>query len=119
MPKPKNAVRMSLELARELLDSEAHVFVDLRDIRELKRDGKVPDAQSCPRGMLEFWVDPASPYHKKIFSEDKTFVFYCASSWRSALAVKTLVDMGMKSVVHFDGGFAAWKKAGYPVEEFT
>ena len=92
------------------------IFIDLRDFRELKREGKVPGAFSCPRGMLEFWVDPESPYHKDIFSQDKAFVLYCASSWRSALATKTLMEMGMTSVVHFRGGFAQWKKEGYPVE---
>jgi rhodanese-related sulfurtransferase len=88
------------------------VFVDLRDPRELEREGKVPNAFHCPRGMLEFWIDPESPYHKPIFAEDKQFVFFCAAGWRSALAGATAADMGLKPVAHIDGGFGAWKKAG-------
>ncbi|MHA1157490.1 MAG: rhodanese-like domain-containing protein [Alphaproteobacteria bacterium] len=94
-----------------------HVFIDLMDPRELKREGRIPDAFSCPRGMLEFWIDPESPYHKAIFGQDKTFVFYCASGWRSALAAKTASEMGLSPVVHVEGGLTAWKAAGAPVEE--
>jgi len=92
-------------------------FVDLRDPRELERDGMIPGAFHATRGMLEFWVDPESPYHKTIFAEDRQFVLYCASGWRSALAAKTLVDMGMTNVAHVEGGFTAWKQAGGPVGE--
>jgi rhodanese-related sulfurtransferase len=92
------------------------VFVDLRDPREREREGKIPGAFSCTRGMLEFWVDPESPYAKPIFAEDKRFVFFCASGWRSALAAKTAMDMGLARVAHIDGGFSAWKKAGGPTE---
>ena len=74
--------------AMNLLESEDHVFVDLRDVRELDHDGMIPDAFHAPRGMIEFWVDPESPYHKDIFASGKTFVFYCRSGWRSALATK-------------------------------
>jgi rhodanese-related sulfurtransferase len=96
----------------------AKVFVDLRDPRELARDGKVPGALHAPRGMLEFWVDPQSPYHKSVFAqEDKEFILFCGGGWRSALAAKTLQDMGMTNVAHIEGGFTAWKKAGAPVEE--
>ncbi|MBX6426680.1 MAG: rhodanese-like domain-containing protein [Variibacter sp.] len=91
------------------------VFVDIRDIRELNRDGRVPGAFHCPRGMLEFWIDPASPYHKPIFGEDKRFVFFCAGGLRSALAAQTAQRMGLKPVAHIGGGFGAWKKAGGPV----
>ncbi len=94
------------------------VFVDLRDPRELEREGTIPGAFRCTRGMLEFWIDPDSPYHKPIFAEPKTFVFYCASGWRSALATKTAQDMGLEAVAHVDGGFGAWRKAGGPVEQF-
>lgn len=100
-----------------LLDSKDHVIVDLRDIRELRREGKIPGAFSCPRGMLEFWIDPDSPYHKDIFDQDKTYVFYCASAWRSALSARLAMEMGLKPVAHIEGGFSAWKKAGHPVEE--
>lgn len=92
------------------------VFVDLRDPRELAREGKIPNAFHCTRGMLEFWIDPASPYAKPIFQEDKTFVFYCASGWRSALAAKTAQDMGLAPVAHVAGGFTAWREAGGAVE---
>lgn len=92
------------------------VFVDLRDPRELQREGKIPGAFSCPRGMLEFWIDPQSPYAKPVFQEDKTFVFYCASAWRSALATLAAQDMGLSPVAHIEGGFTNWKKSGGAVE---
>ncbi len=92
------------------------VFVDLRDIRELNREGRVPGAFHCPRGMLEFWVDPDSKYHKPVFAEDKRFVFFCAAGQRSALATQTAQRMGLKPVAHIGGGFGAWKAAGGPVE---
>jgi len=92
------------------------VFVDIRDIRELNRDGRVPGAFHCPRGMLEFWIDPESKYHKPIFAEDKRFVFFCAAGQRSALATLTAKDMGLKPVAHIGGGFGAWREAGGPVE---
>lgn len=92
------------------------VFVDLRDPRELEREGRVPGAVHCPRGMLEFWIDPESPYHKPVFNQDKTYVFFCAGGWRSALAAATAQDMGLKPVAHVEGGFMAWKKAGGPIE---
>ena len=92
------------------------VLVDIRDVRELQREGKVPGAIHCPRGMLEFWVDPESPYHKEIFSSGKSFVFFCAAGWRSALATKTAQDMGLDKVAHVEGGFGAWRDAGLPIE---
>lgn len=94
----------------------ATVFVDLRDPREVEREGRIPGAFHCTRGMLEFWIDPESPYHKPIFAEDKRFVFYCAGGWRSALAAKTAQDMGLERVAHVGGGFGAWRKAGGPME---
>jgi rhodanese-related sulfurtransferase len=93
------------------------VLVDIRDPRELQRDGRVPGAFHCTRGMLEFWIDPKSPYHKPKFAEDKRFVFFCAGGMRSALAAQTARQMGLKPVAHIRGGFGAWKKAGGPVEE--
>jgi rhodanese-related sulfurtransferase len=92
------------------------VFVDLRDPREMDREGKMPDAFACTRGMLEFWIDPESPYGKPIFQEDKKFIFFCAGGWRSALAAKTARDMGLENVAHIEGGFGAWKQAGGPIE---
>ena len=107
---------ISIEEAKKIVSSEKHILIDLRDIRELKREGKIPGAFSCPRGMLEFWIDPESPYHKEIFNQDITYVFYCASAWRSALSAKTAMDMGLKPVLHIEGGFMAWKKADGDVE---
>jgi rhodanese-related sulfurtransferase len=92
------------------------VFVDLRDPREREREGTIPGAFSCPRGMLEFWVDPESPYAKPVFGEPKRFVFFCASGWRSALATKTVQDMGLENVSHLAGGFTAWRNEGGAVE---
>jgi rhodanese-related sulfurtransferase len=92
------------------------VFVDIRDIRELQRDGRVPGAFHCPRGMLEFWVDPESKYHKAVFAEDKKFVFFCAAGQRSALATLTAKQMGLQPVAHIGGGFGAWKQAGGPID---
>ncbi len=102
--------------ALALLGRDGVVFVDLRDPRELEREGRLPGAFHCPRGMLEFWIDPESPYHKPIFAEDKTFVFFCAGGWRSALSAATAQDMGLRPVAHLGGGFSAWKAAGGPVE---
>jgi len=102
---------LTVEDAKALHGRDDVVLVDLRDPRELERDGKVPGAFHCPRGMLEFWIDPESPYAKPVFQEDKKFVFFCAGGWRSALAAKTAMDMGLKPVAHIRGGFGAWKKA--------
>jgi rhodanese-related sulfurtransferase len=93
------------------------VLVDLRDPRELEREGKVPGAFHCPRGMLEFWIDPDSPYHKPVFGQDKRFVFFCAGGMRSALAAATASDMGLRPVAHIEGGFGKWREAGGPVEK--
>ena len=102
--------------AKALLDRDDHVFVDLRDIRELGREGRIPGALHAPRGMLEFWVCPTSPYHKPIFAEDKKFIFFCAGGWRSALAAQQMQAMGLKPVAHMAGGFGAWRDAGGAVE---
>jgi len=107
---------MTVPEAAALVGNPETVFVDLRDPRELERDGKLPGAFHCPRGMLEFWIDPESPYHKPVFAEDKKFVFFCAGGWRSALAAKTAQDMGLEKVAHVEGGFGEWKKAGGPAE---
>lgn len=102
--------------AVSMLGREDTVFVDLRDPRELEREGRIPGAVHCPRGMLEFWIDPESPYHKPVFAQDKTFVFFCAAGWRSALSTATAQDMGLKPVAHIEGGFTAWRDAGGPVD---
>ncbi len=93
------------------------VIVDIRDPREIEREGRIPNSLHAPRGMLEFWVDPESPYFKPIFGEDKTFIIQCASGWRSALSTETLQRMGLKPVKNLKGGFTAWKAAGGPVEK--
>ena len=108
---------LSVEDAIKLHGRDDIVLVDIRDPRELQRDGKVPGAFHCPRGMLEFWIDPASPYHKPKFAEDKRFVFFCAAGWRSALSAATAHDMGLQPVAHMEGGFTAWREAGGPVDK--
>lgn len=108
---------LTLEEAHAKLADPDTVFVDIRDVRELEREGMVPGAFHAPRGMLEFWVDPESPYYKEIFGSGKEFVLYCGSAWRSSLATAALQDMGMDKVCHMDGGFSAWKKAGLSVAE--
>jgi rhodanese-related sulfurtransferase len=106
---------ISVQQAFAKLGDPAVVFVDVRDVREIERDGMIPGAFHAPRGMLEFWVDPESPYYRSIFSEDKSFVLYCASDWRGTLAAATLSEMGMRNVSHLEGGYVEWRKAGYPV----
>ena len=106
----------SLGEARTMLGQDDVVFVDIRDPREISRDGTIPGAFRAPRGMLEFWVDPESPYHKPIFASGKSFVFFCASGWRSALATRAVQEMGLGKVSHIKGGFSAWKEEGNPVE---
>jgi rhodanese-related sulfurtransferase len=107
---------LSAEDAVKLQGRDDTVLVDIRDIRELQREGKVPGAFHCPRGMLEFWIDPESSYHKPQFAQDKRFVFFCAGGLRSALAAQIAQRMGLKPVAHIRGGFGAWKTAGGPVE---
>lgn len=108
---------ISADTALTLSSDAGAVFVDIRDVRELERDGMIPGAKHCPRGMLEFWVHPESPYHKPMFAEDKKFVFYCASGWRSALTTQSMQQLGLKNVAHVGGGFTAWKEAGGAVAE--
>ena len=104
--------------ALDLVGRDDVLLVDLRDPRELEREGRIPGAFHCPRGMLEFWIDPESPYARPQFQQDKKFVFFCAGGWRSALAAATAAQMGLKPVAHIEGGFGAWKKAGGAVEEY-
>ncbi len=115
--KAEAAVRtLKIDQARDMHGRDDMVFIDLRDIRELARTGRIAGANHVPRGMLEFWIDPASPYHKPLFAEDKTFVFYCATGWRSALAAKCAQDMGLHPVAHLDGGMTAWLEADGPID---
>ena len=107
---------LSVEQALALHGRDDVTFVDVRDIRELEREGRIPGAFHCPRGMLEFWIDPASPYHRPVFGQDKRFLFFCAGGWRSALAAQTAHRMGLKPVAHLKGGFGAWRKANGPID---
>ncbi len=107
---------ISTEEAVALIGDDSVVIIDIRDVRELQRDGKIPGSFHCPRGMLEFWIDPSSPYHKDVFAQEKKFIFHCASGWRSALATEVAQRMGLKPVAHIESGFTGWKKAGGPVE---
>ena len=100
-----------------LLGDPDVLFVDIRDVRELDREGRIPGAFHAPRGMLEFWIDPQSPYHKPALSTGKKMVFFCASAWRSALTVKALQDMGVENIFDLQGGFSAWREAGGPIDK--
>ena len=91
-------------------------LIDIRDIRELQREGQINGAFHAPRGMLEFWADPQSPYHNDVFARSGNLILFCASSWRSALAAKALQDMGMNNIFEMNGGFNAWKSAGLPIK---
>lgn len=106
----------TVEEARACLGEESVVFVDLRDIRELWREGTIPGAVHAPRGMLEFWVDPQSPYAREIFQTDRRFLFYCAAGLRSVLAARSVQEMGLSPVCHMAGGYGAWQDAGHPTE---
>jgi rhodanese-related sulfurtransferase len=110
---------LDVAAVKKLLHRDDVVIVDIRDPRELEREGKIPGAFHCTRGMLEFWIDPQSPYAKPIFQEDKKFIFFCAGGWRSALAAKTAHDMGLRPVAHMAGGFGEWKKQGGLIEVGT
>ena len=106
-----------VEEVRARLGQPGLQLVDIRDVRELQAEGTVPGSYHAPRCMLEFWVDPESPYHKKVFADEgREFVLFCGAGWRSALAARTLQDMGMTNVAHIDGGFAEWVKQGGPTE---
>ena len=108
---------MSVEEVAAVADSDDVQLVDIRDVRELWREGAIPGAHHAPRGMLEFWVDPESPYHKELFASGKKFIFFCAGGMRSALAAKAVHDMGLAPVAHMRGGYGAWREAGQATEE--
>ena len=117
-------VAEALEKIKTISPDEAHKkfnekkcnLIDIRDIRELEKQGRVEGANHIPRGMLEFWIDTESPYHKDVFVSGKTLILYCASAWRSALATKALQDMGVPNVAHMEGGFSAWKERKLPID---
>lgn len=108
---------VTVDQAQALVGDPSIRFIDVRDVRELERTGRIPGAKHCPRGMLEFWIDPESPYHKPLFSEDARFVFYCAAGWRSALSAQTAKHMGLQNVTHLQGGMGAWLEAGASTEQ--
>ena len=103
--------------AMDLVDNSDFLFIDLRDKTELLKSGKIPGAISCPRGMLEFFIDDNSPYHKEIFAQNKNFIFYCASGLRSTLGTQTALKMGVNKVSNLSGGFAEWVKSGGGIEK--
>lgn len=105
--------------AIELLKNDDVLFVDVRDKNELLEDGKIPGAIHASRGLLEFYIDPESPYHKAELASDKEIIFYCKSSGRSALAAQVAQEMGLQKVAHVGGGFVSWKQQGGPVEPFA
>jgi rhodanese-related sulfurtransferase len=107
----------SVQQVRDKLADPKVQLADLRDVRELEREGVIPGAFHAPRGMIEFWIDPESPYFKPLFGEDREFIFFCAAGWRSALTTDTVQRMGLAPVAHIDGGFSAWKAAGAPVAD--
>jgi rhodanese-related sulfurtransferase len=113
----KKSRGIGVEEAKKRHGDPETVFVDLRDVRELERDGMIPEAFHAPRGMLEFWVDPDSPYYKPVFAEGKTFILYCQADWRGTLSAATLTEMGMEKVFHLQGGFGEWKKQGGPTAQ--
>ena len=107
---------LTRDQVQPLLDNPGVLLVDIRDVREVEREGMIPGAKLAPRGMLEFWVDPASPYYKPELDDGRRLVLYCGSGWRSALAGEVLTRMGRDDVAHLDGGFSGWKQVGLPVE---
>jgi len=107
---------LSVDQARAMTEAGEVLLIDIRDPRELARDGRIPGAFHAPRGMLEFWIDPSSPYHKPALATEKTLVLFCASAWRSALSVQTLQAMGLDNIAEIEGGFKAWREAGAPVQ---
>ena len=108
---------LSAEAVIKLREDPDVQIVDLRDLRELQREGKIPGAMHVPRGMLEFWIDPESPYYKPIFESGKQFIFHCSKGWRSALSTQTAQMMGLPKVAHIGGGMEAWVAAGGPIEK--
>ena len=107
---------ISIADARELVGRDDVLFIDIRDIREVAKTGRITGARHVPRGMLEMWIDPDTPYHREFFAEDRNFIFYCAGAWRSALAARTAQDMGLYPVAHLEGGINAWIEAGGPID---
>ncbi len=112
----KEVEEISITDARLLIGQENVLFIDIRDIREVAKTGRIVGARHVPRGMLEMWIDPDTPYHRSFFADEKKFIFYCTGAWRSALAAKTAQDMGLTPVAHLEGGMTAWIEAGAPID---
>ena len=109
---------LSPEEAGRRVETDGALIVDIRDVRELQREGVIPGSMDTPRGMLEFWVSPDSPYTKEVFQEDREFILCCAGGLRSALSTKLLQDMGVSKVSHVESGFGGWQSDGMPVETY-
>jgi|TARA_B110000090_G_scaffold23197_1_gene22791 rhodanese-related sulfurtransferase len=115
--KAKKSIRhLTAEEAVKLHVDKNNLFIDLRDIREISKSGRILGAKHVPRGMLEFWIDPNSPYHKEFFNQDFHFIFYCASDWRSALSTETANNIGLLNTSHMLGGFSRWVELNGPIE---
>ena len=112
----REIVTLTLDQVRAAMDDPNTQIIDIRDVRELWLHGKIPGALHSPRGMNEFWIDPACVYHKPVYASGKRFVVYCAGAWRSALEAKMFQNMGLTNVAHMAGGFTEWKAAGMPIE---
>lgn len=115
----KHIRNLTVDEVSTALDTDDVTLVDIREPEEVRRDGQIPGAVLAPRGMLEFWADPTSPYHREEFSPQDRTILYCASSGRSALAVRTLQSLGYEDISHLDGGLQAWKEHGRPVTHVT
>ena len=114
----KNQINnLEVDDAIKMHSNKTNLFIDVRDIREIKKTGRILGAKHVPRCMLEFWIDPKSPYHKEFFNDNYHFVFYCASDWRSALAALTANEIGLLNTSHLIGGFNRWLEKNGPIEE--
>ena len=113
----KQIVNLKVDDAIKMHPKKTNLFIDVRDIREIKKTGRILGAKHVPRCMLEFWIDPESPYHKKFFNDNYHFVFYCASDWRSALATLSANEVGLLNTSHLEGGFNKWLEKKGPIEE--
>ena len=129
MIKVKNSVKELVESAKKQINNlevsdaikihsdKTNLFIDVRDIREIQKTGRILRAKHVPRGMLEFWIDPESPYHKQFFNDNYHFIFYCASDWRSALATLSANEIGLLNTSHLVGGFNKWLEEKGPIEK--
>lgn len=115
--RPRVAAVTPQELSDRLKRGDKITIIDLRELQERIDSGTIPGSHHVPRGMLEFWADPASVYHRTYFTEDAEYVVFCAAGQRSVLAAVTLMEMGFPKVSHLEGGFGAWKKEGLPIED--